>query len=321
MTQHMLKPRTKPQSKPQLSQRLVTLALPLVSFALLACGSTHTVESRDVPLKEGSFESPAPTGQDGLPTDQNAGTTPGTAGQSQTAGKPPVQDIHQRYSLTYSAHENRTTGIAQFRVRTSRGDTIRFGNSSQVQFNGAALDRIDGEAVNAAVTLLNHLTIIPIFSLFRTGTFYSESFAGPQSGTFRFSDDFGNSAEALVLLPVVTPGSLPREVDLASAQQPFVASISLQKPDPAGEFNCTLRSKSVDSQGRETSELSTAQGTLAGVKGECSFAPHELRLHAQAREPIELKVEYSVSSKASDAFGRTKDVRATYVNVRTFTGR
>lgn len=271
----------------------------LLAATLVACGSTDTVDSNDVPLKNPTDE---PTKR---PSEPPSGSVPA------------AQDIHQSYSLTATNERTEVQATAQFRVRHSRGDTIRFNSPAQVQFENMPLSKIDGDDVNTVVTLLNHLTIIPIFSLFRTGTFYSDSFPGHTRGTFRFVDNLGNVTTTELAVPGLEPLSVPKSFAFLGNSKPLVVQVVSLEEHESADLHCSLSSKHAPEEGQPTSRASSALIQLQGRNGQCTFSSTDLLTHAGALEPVEFKLEFTVRSRQTDAFGRTKETRANRVHKTT----
>jgi hypothetical protein len=271
----------------------------LLCLTATACGSYQTVDSSTVPVR-----------------------TADSSGQDKPVPGKSFQDIFQNYSVTYSTKENRTSATSQFRVRDSLGDTIRFSRPEQVQFEGTSMRKIDGDDVNLAVAALNYLTVLPIFNLFRTGTFYSDSAPGPVDGSFRFADDLGNETTTELILPAATLESPPSTVPVkseSSDSSSFAISVAIPGNDSGVTLNCSLSSSYLDEQNAKKSESTSTEGTLEGGRGRCLFGRDALLPHAKAQGSVELKVDVSASKRLKDEVGRTKETRTSYVIVRALT--
>ncbi|MCA2962111.1 MAG: hypothetical protein IOD12_17805 [Silvanigrellales bacterium] len=285
---------------------LLLLSRLFLACSLSACGSTHTVDSQDVPLRTPSEDEGASnTAPNGNPQDPRTRPSSG------------VQDIHQSYTLTSTNEGNDLRATAQFRVRHGRGDTIRFASPRQVQFQGIPLSKIDGADVNTAITLLNHLTVIPLFSLFRTGTFYADSFPGVAAGTFRFEDDFGNATTTLLRTPKLEPVIVPAAFAFAAATGTLVVKVVSVEEYAGVDLHCTLASKHTVAEGGNTTRVSTGTARIESRPGSCEFSRTDLLSHAGAIEPIAFKLEFLVKNLTTDAFGRAIETRTSHVHTAT----
>jgi hypothetical protein len=260
----------------------------LSSNVVAGCGSTQTVDSKNVPIK-----APEPT---------------------------KTEVANPELGTTFPA-EAKSTLMAQFRVRGSRGDTVRLTQNSQITVNGSAMSKIDGDAVNVATTLLNHLTLIPIFSLFRTGTFYTHSVPGPMAD-FVFTDDFNNSVKTKVAAPLATANFAKHTLNAKNPQVPYKIVLSVAETNDSKnailDSECSLVSKwselsSETQKMEEKSEHSTVNGTRLGAKFECTFPVYELLKHAKAQGGLELQAEIRQEISVKDEFFRTKEIQASTI--------
>jgi hypothetical protein len=269
-------------------------------LALVACGSTQTVDSDQVPLKAGS----------------QSDTTVGAPSSQPTESSPqnkPVQDIHQSYSATFDSQTGKNLATAQFRVRGSRGDTIRFKNASQTQFQNQNMEKIDGDVVNAVTAVLDHLLFIPFFSLLRTGTFYTGTQSGDGAGSFAFSDDYGNKVVTNYSIPMAKILSVPVQFSFAAENSKLNVDVDLTGNAEPTEVRCYLASTHLDAEKKESRELSSASGVQYGTKSTCDFFGKDLTSHANALKPVELKVEINQDKTENDALGRGKTLRTSRV--------
>ena len=285
-----------------------------ITAAIQGCGSVDSVDSKDVPTK--TAPNPGNPSEGKNKGDQASSGTKVTNTEenkvrTQKEGEDvTVQDIYQRYSVTHLVEKNQSNVSAQFRVRTSRGTTIRLTNSSQISFNGTALQLIDGNAVEAVTDVLSMITFLP-FWLLRTGTFYSDTFPGEAAGSFQFKDDLGNIVSTTFKLPNASVDFNERNLNVKRPTQPFTIRGALM--DPTSEASCELHSEWSEALGetrelQEKSEISTTRGTREGDKFACTFQLAELQKHEKATGTLELKVEVSQVKKIVDAFERSQEI-------------
>ena len=269
--------------------RLMTLGA--VSL-LVGCGSPVTIDSAEVPNKARS--------------------------------EARVPDIHQEYVVTHNAQTQRTHALAQFRVHSSYGDSIRFNNPGQVRFGGMTMDIIDGDPSRRDPAHQLVLLLVPILALIQTGTFYQTTLVGLQNGPFVFTDDFGHEVKIEAPLPDL---ELPKELPALGAQKPYQISFQSrlsQNDQPTTQdttsanwddrkgtctISATVRSAA---DGLERSHTATARATFDQDTASCIFGPE-----AHPADPVvgqvTLRVDVTREIRKQDAWERDIIVRASHV--------
>ena len=125
--------------------------------------------------------------------------------------------------------------------------------------------------MNAAIFLLNHLTVVPFFSLFRTGTFYSDSAPGRSDGAFTFVDDLGNETRTNLTLPTLTLAPPAVEIPVSasalavSGAAPFIISMKVKGDLAGADLECSLQSSHLDAQGARKTEERTREPRASHV--------------------------------------------------------
>lgn len=260
----------------------------------LACGSTQTIDSNQVPYKR-----PA--------------SSPDFSGTEDTrADKVQVQDIHQRYSLSYRDKDQSTSAIAQFRVHNQWGDSIRFSDPSQTRFEQQSMDFRDGDVINAVTGILNHLTIIPIFSLLRTGSFYSANANNQLEGEFIFIDDDAHKSIVQVKVP-----SLVWDVRPESMQRNPASNITINlkgeiSREGRNDLDCRIKSEWLDEDNHTKTEISSGDGNWQTNSGTCVFNAFDLKKHEKAKEAT-IELTRSTRSQKSDPWGREILKNSSYI--------
>lgn len=264
---------------------LLTSSLGLLGLGLVvSCGSYETVDSKDVPLK------------------QRPGAAPGTLPEVL-----PVQDIHQHYSLVYSAAADTTHVFAQFRVRDRFGTTIRFGHSDRVQFADSNMRLVDGTIYG------------PILTLFQ-GTFYSLTRSGPVHGPFRFTDDWGNTATMAARVPELTVTA----TDLVTADgfeatrpQTYTIKYAVDPTAAHPSILCSLRTRAQDSLDQDAQASSSTSGVMTqDGNGTCTFAQADVTRHMTIRGSTELEVELTSQVLTRDPWDRVQQLTLRHIKTQ-----
>jgi hypothetical protein len=286
----------------QTNRLAFTVYFALFAFGIKGCGSTQTVDSKDVPSI-----SQYPDSNNKTPENPNS-----------TGNSTPVsaQNIYQSYSLNHFPQKNSTRVLVQFRVGNSRGDTIRLSSDSQITANGLAMRKIDGDTVNTVTTLLNHITLLPIFSLFRTGTFYTQEVTGAKSVNLEFRDE-SKSVVKTSISPIQATAlfniNMLKVKNGASSYKVGVSNISHTKIEGEKEIEATCELNSQSKQfneelkrEEEIREYSKVTGKIESNGMQCEFSAYDLAKHSKAEGNLEVKIRLEKSLNKIDSFGRTQ---------------
>jgi hypothetical protein len=278
------------------------LSVASLAICFAGCGSTHTVDSKDVARREEGASSGS-----GTKTGVGNGSDISKGGAQKSM---PPRDFHQRYSFTFEEREQKALVAAQFRVRTSRGDTVRLSAPGSVLFQGSQLRIVDGDVVNAVTEALNWLTYIPIFSLLRTGTFYTQSFPGVRTGTLVFNDDDNNKVTQVLIAPEARANFRASDwkEHLESGQEHSFDVTAAQGLDVSCALKSEHREQVTKGESPKTEStqfrIATARAVFQNGSYVCFFKSYEVKEHKNAIGPVEGAVSVSRNKNSSDAFGR-----------------
>ncbi len=125
--------------------------------------------------------------------------------------KPDV--IAQAYSTICRTADNQCTSIAQFRIGDQSGPTLEFSEPRQVMINGKEAKFFNSSVSNQAFDVLSYLTVVPIFKLYKSGSYYYAAYGFESNHVFDFIDDAGRKRETHIevrsFLPVSkTPNAI-----------------------------------------------------------------------------------------------------------------
>lgn len=118
-------------------------------------------------------------------------------------------------------------------------------------------------------------------------------------------------------VPGLEPLSVPKSFAFLGNSKPLVVQVVSLEEHESADLHCSLSSKHAPEEGQPTSRASSALVQLQGRNGQCTFSSTDLLTHAGALEPVEFKLEFTVRSRQTDAFGRTKETRANRVHKTT----
>ncbi len=224
--------------------------------------------------------------------------------------KPDV--IAQAYSTICRTNANQCTSIAQFRIGDQSGPTLEFSEPLRVMINGREAKFFDSRVSNQVFDVLSYFTVLPIYKLYKSGSYYYSAYGFESTHLFDFIDDAGRKRETQIEVRSFQPVSrIPNAIgDLDSF------SFGLREGLVDGEtLSCTLTLN----PGRGERSLYAMARSVAG-RYHCNF-PENSSSDAKPRpsDDYRLQILRSVSADRIDDLGRM--VRKSATTELTVNGR
>lgn len=145
--------------------------------------------------------------------------------------------IAQTYS-TLCRVDGECLSIAQFRVRDQNGPTLELAPPARVTINDRAATFHDSRTPNAVLDGMSILTLLPIYKLYKSGSYYYASSAFAPRQVFDFHDGSGRQGSAEVVVRSFAPSALARITKVSE-----LASLAFELKEPLAadeKLTCVL---------------------------------------------------------------------------------